>query len=250
MKQLLIFIVLFLFFACKNEQEKDTLSVNEIISKSIEVAGGDKFENSIIRFNFRDKFYMARREHGNFNLIRIFKSSNDSVFDLLTNNGFERVINDTRIKLEDSMVTKYMASVNSVHYFSVLPYGLNNKAVNKKLLGEEEIRNKAYYKVEITFNKAGGGEDYEDVFLYWINKISFKVDYLAYSYNEDDGKGLRFRAAFNERYVNGLRFVDYKNYKETDQYFGLKNLGKAFSEGGLKMVSKIELENVEVDIIE
>ena len=35
----------------------------------------------------------------------------------------------------------------------------------------------------------------------------------TYSYIESDGIGLRFREAFNERYINGIRFVDYNNYK-------------------------------------
>ena len=147
------------------------------------------------------------------------------------------------------MAIKYSASVNSVHYFSVLPYGLNDKAVNKKLIGEERIKGKDYYKIEVTFSQKGGGEDFEDVFIYWINKASFKPDYLAYSYNEDDGKGMRFREAYNERYVNDLRFVDYNNYKSEDKKFYLIDLAKAFNNNSLKLLSKIELQNVEVDLI-
>lgn len=249
MKHIYIVLLVFLVFSCKNEQQPKTLTADDIVTKSIGVSGGEKFERSVIRFNFRDKFYVARRAHGNFTLIRMFVEDKDSVFDLLSNSNFERSINNKRVALTDSIKSIYTASVNSVHYFSVLPYGLNDKAVNKSLIGEETIKGKTYYKIKVTFNEDGGGEDFEDVFIYWVDKQTYKVNYLAYSYNEDHGKGLRFRAAYNERIVNGLRFVDYNNYKTDDGRLTLVDLGKAFTEDKLKLLSKIELNNIEVDYL-
>ncbi|MEM9680995.1 MAG: DUF6503 family protein, partial [Bacteroidota bacterium] len=169
--------------------------------------------------------------------------------DVLTNSGFERFVNSTKMPVADSMAIKYSASVNSVHYFSILPYGLNDKAVNKTLIGEDTIKGKAYHLIKVTFSEEGGGEDYEDVFLYWVNKSTHKVDYLAYSYNEDDGLGVRFREAYNERYVEGLRFVDYNNYKPADEDHNLFELGRRFDEDSLKLVSKIELKQIKVHLI-
>jgi hypothetical protein len=246
-----LYLVLFglMLFSCKDKKQVINLTADEIISKSIEKAGGKAFDNSVIRFNFRNKFYVARRNKEQFSLIRMFKDGNDSVFDLLTNNNFDRFINESRVILDDSMKAKFSASVNSVHYFSVLPYGLNAEAVNKTLLGEEQINEKNYYKIKVTFNPDGGGEDYEDVFVYWIDKENFKVDYLAYSYNEEDGVGMRFREAFNERYIEGIRFVDYNNYKTENNELELFDLGKAFKEKKLKLLSKIELKNIEVELL-
>jgi hypothetical protein len=85
--------------------------------------------------------------------------------------------------------------------------------------------------------------------VYWFGKQSYKVDYLAYSYNEVDGVGMRFREGYNERYINEIRFVDYNNYKAEDPKIELVNLGKAFENKQLKLLSKIELENVKVDLI-
>ncbi|MTE25368.1 DUF6503 family protein [Winogradskyella ouciana] len=252
MKRFSILFFALLIFGCKNEPKVENLSADDIINKSIEVAGGDSFNKSEINFDFRDRHYYAKRNHGDFLLMRVtINANNDSIYDVLTNAGYERKLNDMiNVVVPDSMITKYSASVNSVHYFSVLPYGLNDKAVNKTLIGEEEIKAKNYYKIQVTFDKNGGGEDYEDVFLYWIDKESFKVDYLAYSYNEADGKGMRFREAYNERYVNGLRFVDYNNYKPKDKSIKLQDLGKAFENNQLELLSKIELENVTVDLID
>lgn len=249
MKYYLIILLPILLFNCKNETKPIALTADDIVNKSIGVSGGDKFSNSVIRFDFRDKYYVARRDEGDFSLIRMFADGKDSIFDLLSNNGFERQIGNKPIGLIDSMKTKYIASVNSVHYFSVLPYGLNDKAVNKALLTEEQIKDKTYYKIKVTFDEEGGGEDFEDVFVYWVDKELYKVDYIAYSYNEDDGVGMRFREAYNERYVNGIRFVDYNNYKAENKTIKLFDLGKAFENNQLKLLSKIELENVEVDLI-
>ena len=83
--------------------------------------------------------------------------------------------------------------------------------------------------------------------MYWVNTVTSKVDYLAYSYNEDDGKGLRFREAYNERYVKGIRFVDYNNYKPKDNTSKLEELDKQFIDNKLELLSKIELKEVTVN---
>ena len=250
MKYFQIILLAFLVLSCKNESKLQQLSADEIIDKSIEISGGDRFSRSSLKFEFRDIYYQALRKNHEFLLVRVLVKDNDSIFDMLSNVGFERFDNKEFVKLEDSIVKKYTASVNSVHYFSVLPYGLNDEAVHKGLLGEEKIKDKYYFKIKVTFNQEGGGEDFEDVFVYWVDKESFKVDYLAYSYNEEDGVGMRFREAYNERYINGLRFVDYNNYKAEDASIELNNLGKVFEKKQLKLLSKIELENVKVDLID
>ena len=252
MKYLPILLVLFSCFNCKNKSsnsEVKSLSAEEIIDKSIALSGGDSFNNSIITFDFRAINYKALRLKGKFELSRFQIIESDSISDIITNNGFERRINRTIVKVKDSLAKSYESSVNSVHYFSILPHGLDDKAVNKRLIGEEKIKNKDYFKIEVTFNQEGGGEDFEDVFIYWINKDTYKPDYLAYSYNEDDRKGTRFREAYNERYIKGIRFVDYNNYKSEDLSIKLIDLGKAFDNKSLTLLSKIELENVMVDLI-
>ncbi len=250
MKYLSIILFAFLVVSCKNETAPKSMSAEEIINKSIEVSGGDIFGKSEIYFGFRDKTYMSRRLGDAFLMVRMFEENKDSITDFYDNNGFKRMVDKEFINVADSMAKKYTASVNSVHYFSTLPYGLNDKAVNKIVLAEEKIKEKTYYKIKVTFNQDGGGEDYEDVFVYWFNKQSFKADYLAYSYSEEDGVGMRFREAYNERYVSDLRFVDYNNYKAEDATIKLNDLGKAFENKQLKLLSKIELENVKVVLID
>jgi hypothetical protein len=250
MKYFIILFITLSFYNCKSDLSEKSPSADEIVNKSIDVSGGENFNRSNITFNFRDKAYAAKRFNGKLSYARMFKEDTLNVTDILSNKGFRRMIGRDFVKVSDSMKVKYSASVNSVHYFSVLPYGLKDAAVNKTLLNEEQIRGVDYYKIKITFNKEGGGEDFEDVFIYWFDKQYFKLSYLAYLYNEEDGVGMRFREAYNERYVNGIRFVDYNNYKAEDSAVNLLDLGKAFEQNQLKLLSKIELENVEVKLID
>jgi hypothetical protein len=100
--------------------------------------------------------------------------------------------------------------------------------------------------VQVTFDQFGGGEDFEDVFVYWINKDSKKVDYLAYSYEESDGRGIRFREAYNARTIEGVQFVDYNNYKPQAKFIALTDLPVLFQSDRLELVSKIELDSIAV----
>ncbi|WP_347174325.1 DUF6503 family protein [Polaribacter uvawellassae] len=242
-------LVMLLVFASCNKKET-SLTAQQIIDKSMIASGADKVANSQIEFIFRDIEYIAlRKKNGIFKLFRAFKDEKlGMVSDGISNNGFERHVNGHLFKVPDSMAVKYTSSVNSVHYFSVLPYGLNDKAVQKKLLQETSIKETPYYKVQITFTEDGGGEDFEDVFIYWVDKTTFKIDYLAYSFHVDGG-GMRFREATNERVVNGIRFVDYNNYKAKNASTKLENLDKAFENNGLNKLSEINLENVSVKIL-
>ncbi len=230
---------------CQNRKDA-VYDPDLIVEKSMSEAGSTIVGQSVINFSFRDKTYKATRSNGNFVLERLFSQDSSTVKDVLDNNGFQRFINELPIEVVDSTKVKYAASVNSVHYFSVLPYGLNDKAVNKTYLGKVEIGDKHYFKVKITFDKQGGGEDFEDVFIYWINTVTYTVDYLAYSYNEIDEKGFRFREATNERVVNGVRFVDYNNYKPKSPIASVDELAELFKSDALQLLSRVELKNISV----
>ena len=143
------------------------------------------------------------------------------------------------------MESKYIESVNSVHYFSTLPYSLNDQAVQKKLLNEVKINGKEYYKIEISFSKENGGIDHEDVFVYWISKTDFKIDYLAYKF-EVNGGGVRFREVKKEHVINGVCFFDYNNFKPKNSNISLSSLDKAYENDKLTKVSEIILKKIEL----
>lgn len=247
MRYLYFFLLLFLM-SCKPSEKKFT--AQQIIDKTIVNSGADKVLNSEISFKFRGKQYDAFRESdGTFILSRLYEKKGMGIInDLIFNNGFSRLVNAHEFEVPDSMATKYTNSVNSVHYFSVLPYGLNDKAVNKKLLKSSTIKGKAYYKVEITFSENGGGEDFEDVFIYWIGKEDFLIDYLAYSYHTNGG-GKRFRVVNEQSVKNGIRFVNYDNYKPLNKSISLIDIDNAFENNELKKISEIILEDIKVKLL-
>lgn len=245
MKYFYLFTVLFLVSCTSPKKE---LTAQQIIDKTILYSGADKVANSEITFNFRDKKYWAYRNDGEFRLGNQFTERSENYTDIVSNNGFQRLFNGKDMKAPDSLAIKFSNAVNSVHYFSVLPYGLNDKAVKKRLLPSSTVKNKEYYKVEITFKEDGGGEDFEDVFIYWIGKNDFLIDYLAYSYHTNGG-GKRFRVLKEQCSKNGIRFVDYHNYKPKNNKVNLIDLDKAFENNQLKKISEIVLEDIEVKIL-
>ena len=243
----LFFLVVLAFVSCK--QNDIPLTAQQIIDKAIIANGSDNVNDSELIFNFRQHKYKATRKQGKFILERITTKEIKITHDFLSNDGFKRKVNNEPVQVIDSMAFKYSNSINSVHYFSVLPYGLNDAAVHKKLLEDVDIHGESYYKVEIRFSEEGGGKDFEDVFVYWIGKKDFKMDYLAYSYLTDEG-GMRFRESKNERVVNGIRFLDYNNYKAKNASTKLENLDKAFINNELIKLSEINLENVKVKLLD
>ena len=249
LRNVIIMVVLLSFFNCKEKENKiaSLESAEDIVKKSIEVSGGNLFDHSQIDFDFRDVHYEAIRDKGKFKLERHFNDSLSEIKDVLSNSGFERFSDGKKVQLADSTVSKYSNSVNSVHYFSVLPYGLNGKAVHKEYLGSIKIKDKDYHKIKVTFSEDGGGEDFEDEFIYWIDKTLFTVDYLAYTYKENDGgQGFRFREAYNVRMINGLRFADFNNFKPETSKIKLEAMDELFNANKLQLLSKIELKNIEV----
>ncbi|SDB43202.1 hypothetical protein SAMN03097699_1299 [Flavobacteriaceae bacterium MAR_2010_188] len=240
-----LLILVFILNSCANKTE-DIGKAQGIINDAFIASGANKIDSSIIQFKFRDKFYKAERKSGKFQLERRFQDTVlGDVRDVLNNSDFKRYIENAEVNIADSMAEKYSESVNSVHYFSVLPYGLNDSAVNSEFLGEVKIGGKDYEKIKITFDRDGGGTDFEDIFIYWFNQESKLLEYVAYQFSVNGG-GLRFREAYNPRLVKGIRFVDYNNYKPKSDTISLRNLDKEFDKNNLEFLSKIELEDIHV----
>ncbi len=245
MHRLLLVFGVMILTSCTHK-EKSKLTAQSIIDSSITASGGDLYAKTTRSFTFRGRHYISENGKGGQVLKRILKNDTAHILDVRTHQKFERYIYDSLVRLHDTTANKYANSVNSVHYFADLPYGLNDPAVNKEYLGEASIKGKTYYKVKVTFEQEGGGDDFDDTYVYWFNKQTFKPDYLAYEFHVDGG-GMRFREAFNERYVNGIRYVDYNNYKANNLDIPIFQIDSLFEAGNLELLSKIELEHVQVN---
>ena len=218
-----------------------------IIKAAIAQHGGELYEGSLVEFDFRGRHYTSRREGGQFTYERIFSEENgDNVRDVLTNEGLTREVNNKQVKLSSKDSSAYSNSVNSVLYFVLLPYFLEDPAVYTSYLGETTIKGEPYHEIMVTFSEQGGGKDHDDEFVYWFHQSKNTLDYLAYNYLTDGG-GARFREAHNIRTINGIRFADYINYKPPGDARDVQNFDQFFEEGKLTEVSRIDSENIKVD---
>ena len=222
-------------------QETATPDAQTLVDRAIAAHGGAAYDTVAVAFRFRDRDYRLRRDHGRYQYERIFVEGTDTVRDVLTHEAFTRYRQGQVEAISDSLARLYRNSVNSVAYFALLPYGLNDAAVNKTYLGQETLDSIAYHKVRVTFQEEGGGEDFQDVFVYWLHPTTGLVDYLAYRYYTDGG-GLRFRSVIRAQTVAGIRFQDYANYKADPERMAVEALDRAFVTDSLELLSRIELE--------
>lgn len=245
--------------ACQTEPapESDTHSAittdtaQWVIDSAIARQGGDVVSNSRIDFDFRDRHYRSTRRGEQFTYERIWRDSvsGKQYRDVLSNEGLYREIDGERVALSAKDSSAYANSTNSVIYFALLPYFLNDPAVQKSYLGTIEIKGQTYHKVKVTFRQEGGGKDYQDEYVYWIHRDHYTLDYLAYNYITDGG-GARFREAYNERKVNGIRFVDYINYEPKPDSREVTRFDSLYMQGGMVELSRIDTENITVEKLE
>ena len=240
----LIFLFLLIALAACKPKAPEPLSAVEVVDSAIAVAGGPLYRTSRISFDFRERTYESFMEDGSKVLTRETATDSGLIRDVRSSDTFKRFLGDSLLTLADSTARKYSNSVNSVHYFAYLPYGLNDRAVNKELLGKVTLKDTEYYKIRVTFQEEGGGEDFEDIFVYWFNTQTFRPDYLAYEF-QTNGGGMRFREAYNDRDVGGIRFQDYINYKPAEKA-SVEDLDRLYSEGKLQELSRIELSRFSV----
>lgn len=232
------FIFLVALSSCADKPQR-------ITDKAIREHGGAAFKSFHLEFDFRNRHYTASRDNGIYSYTRAFNDTTGRIKDVLTNEGFTRYRNDTVLETPEERKQAFTRSVNSVVYFALLPYGLNDEAVRKEWMDDPIIKGQPYQLIRVTFEQEGGGEDHEDVFLYWFHAEKNTMDYFAYSYKTDGG-GIRFREAVNPRRVGGILLQDYINYRPQDETISIDSLMPMFLSGELVKLSEIRLENIRV----
>ncbi len=240
-------IITFLLFSIIGIAQSEYDPQN-IIDKTIEKYGGTAYKNSMIEFDFRDRHYKVFRKNGNFLYERFYSDSSGNIHEGFNNKSVFKMINNQTIDLTTIKSNSIKESINSVIYFFTLPYSLNDKAVIKKYLGISNINNNPYYLIEVTFKQEGGGIDFEDRYVYWINKDNYSMDFFAY-YFQVNGGGSRFRRVHNVRRVEGIVFGDQDNFTSDEINTNIEDYKQLFENGDLKKVSDINIENVKVNIL-
>ncbi|MBT8218419.1 MAG: deoxyribose-phosphate aldolase [Bacteroidia bacterium] len=244
MNRILLFLFASICITCiQSEPEQETQAAQDIIDSAIAAHGGEAYDSLRVAYSFRDKDYTIVINGGNYEYTRSYRDSTGSYYDVLNNNGFQRTKDGEIQDLSEKDVRRYGNSLNSVTYFTLLPRGLNDPAVNKEMMSPDTINSVPYYVIKVTFDQEGGGEDFEDEYRYWIHKENRTIDFLAYNFHVNNG-GVRFREAKEPTVFAGVRFQNYINYKPEDKDTPLAELPKLFEEGKLNSLSEINNEDI------
>jgi len=247
----LTFVALFLLIsACsqKSDLSNPTDEAQHIVDSAIDFHGLRSLNNAFVSYKFRTMDYTYDRNGGLFKYTRSQTDSSGAIIDdRLSNDGFIRVIDGVEAELPQERSAAFTRSVNAVHYFTFLPYNLNDDAANKEYLGTVSLNQKDYHEVKVTFDQAGGGEDFTDVFLYWFDTEDYSMDYIAYLYYTDGG-GVRFREVLDSERVEGILFQNYINYKPVADSIDFMQINELFEAGELVELSRIINENIEVTL--
>ncbi|WP_292901145.1 DUF6503 family protein [Nonlabens sp.] len=234
---LLLFAITTILFSCTNTDP----DARAIMDQAMNAHGTTIAAKGTLSFNFRGIDYSVERDNGRFVYQRHLMIGADTILDRLDNKGFSRYSNGMELPLADSLLTRYTSSLNSVIYFAQLPYSLDGEAIQLQYIAQDTINGKAYHELQVTFKEEGGGEDHEDEFMYWINTQDHLIDYMAYSYCEEEC-GYRFRESENRRNINGIILQDYNNFKALNGDADLSKMDDMFEKGELLKVSDIDLK--------
>ncbi|MDZ4710337.1 MAG: DUF6503 family protein [Saprospiraceae bacterium] len=220
-----------------------------IIDQSIKAHGSKVFDQSIIEFKMGNRFYKSTRSQGQFRYERFWDSIGVTIHDDLTKKGLVRQIDQTEIILDTKKIDNYSSSLRLAMYIFGLPFGFNDPAVIKTYLGEVILMEEPYHKIKITFRLNPNDRTIHDnIYVAWIHKKKFTLDYLGYLLNEPEEKGNHFLQALNAQKVEGLRVQKYKVYKPSQDSLLIQpeDLDQAWAANQLMLWSSFEVNQLKI----
>lgn len=233
--------------ACAESTPPEAIKLSkaeQIAHAAVRAHGGNLADSVKISFRLRDRIYTVTRSGGLFTYTSEHSDSTGVIRRSLTNEGFTQTLNGVPVPLSAKDSLAGAEAVNSVVYFTLLPAFLKDPAVYIHEDGTDTLAERTYHRLKVTFDPVGGGIDHDDVFLYWIDQETSKMDYLAYSFKVNGG-GSRFRKAYNSRRINGIVFQDYENYKGPAPD-SLHHIAHLYKDGRLELLSKVEVTDIAV----
>ncbi len=217
-----------------------------MVHEAIVAHGGERFESSEVSFDFRGTAFRVERDGGRFLYERSYRDDGGRRFrEWMTNDGTFMEVDGSEVVVSPEERTRIETAVNSVVYFGFLPFRLDDAAVQLQDLGTVTVAGEPYRKIEVTFAEEGGGDDWEDRFIYWFHGEAHTLDFLAYRYFRDGG-GTRFRRAVNRREIGGILFQDYENMTGAVPVLDIAEFDRMWEEERVIPISMVELENVRV----
>lgn len=240
-----------LLVGCQSGPDSSHPSASAIVDSAIAVHGGEVLDRAVVSFDFRGDQYRLRQNEGQFHYRRVYTDSLDrTVTEGFSNEGVYRVVEGDTVELSESERGSVNTTVNSVSYFALLPHPLDDPAANPTYSGRDTLNGVPYHRIRLTFQQKGGGQDWQDIFMYWFRTDTYAMDYLSYAFGlapSDTDTGTRFREAYNVRRVNGVRVADYRNYTlDTLSYNRMERYPAFWAQDSLELVSRVAIDSVQV----
>ena len=223
----------------------------EIVDRSIDYHGGERFENSETQLEMCSGSgcyrISVRYEQGIF------------IYDVTGQvRGRERrvrVTNDTTEMWTDGEATEIaedlLSSINDWAmariYFCFLPFRLNDDSVLKQNEGLEVWGDRQFHRVKVTFRQ-GSSTDAADEFLYWFDPETARLEQYAYSFKGKPG-GLRFRRVSNFRRIGDILFFDQENLGMEGNDLSVDQIDPDFVRV-LDPISIVELRGITVESLD
>jgi len=244
---------LVLLLGCQTEgpDPADRPSAAAIVDSAVAAHGGAVLDRAVVSFDFRGDQYRLRQDGGQFHYRRTYTDSLDrTVREGVTNAGIYRVVEGDTVALSEDERGSIETTVNSVSYFALLPHPLQDSAVQPEYSGRDTLDGVPYHRIRVTFRQEDGGQDWQDIFMYWFRTDTYAMDYLSYAFGlapTDTDTGTRFREAYNVRRVEGVRFADYMNYtSDTLSYDRMERYPALWAQEALELVSRVEIDSLRV----
>lgn len=213
-----------------------------LVQRVVDAHGAARLGDASVDFVFRGTPYRMTRSGGRY---RYERWPGPRQHEVLTNRGYRMLVDGEPAKLSKAMMAARAQDLNSVVYFASLPYPLLDPAVRPQRAGRQTVDGIEHDVLEVRFAEAGGGEDHDDVFRYWLDPESGRMRYLAYAFARSGG-GVRFRAATATQTVGGVTFVDWTNFGVDDPKVPLESLPDRWAQGALPELSDVAVDGVQV----
>ena len=223
----------------------------DLVFRAREAHGTDAYESAeMLRFDFRGVAFEASRHRSGHTHYRrtTLDDQGRTVIDELADGGVARTVAGEPAALSDDEAARIHTAVNSVVYFATLPAALTDAAVRARALGVDSVMGQPHRLLEVTFDQEGGGDDWEDRYLYWLHPEQGTIEYLAYSYRLAPGAdgptdtGHRFRRVIRVGDADGMRIQDYENLT-ADSLARLEDYPAAYEAGRTTAVSDVRTDN-------
>ncbi len=223
------------------ESEDAQARGRDIIRRAVRAHGHDKLAEATVQFRFRGTPYRMSRRGGRYRFERTVRRNGRVLAEVLTNDGYAPTLDGQPLSLPAPQRDARRRSLNSVVYFASIPFVLEDPAVRPRAGEPMTIKGRIYDTVEVRFTADGGGDDHDDVFLYWFDRETARLDYLAYSFRTGEG-GVRLRVATDHTEVGGMTFIQWENYGLPDRRIPLDTLPARWLESRLPRLSAIRLD--------